>query len=165
MQSRRSERTPFGTGPSVTKLLATENHTGVPIFYDARCFGVLSTMLARFNHWILEPKPDPQRDLRDHFEATVANDLTELLARWRYDGAIEHIQRASATPQGRQKHADIWLDGLKILKIIHLLRDRHYPNLTFQESVAQKNQWPIGLPNQSPWRIRQAIYEHLGWWS
>ena len=164
LESRRSERAPFGTGPAVTELLRAEHPSDVPIFYDARCFRVLSTVLERFNQWILKPELDPERDLQDRLNTRVANDLTALLTQWRYQRAIEHIQRAAAEPEARQTHANIWLDGFRILKIIHLLRDRHYPNLTFQASAASQDQWPIELPSQSPTQIRQAIYEHLGWW-
>ena len=164
LQSRRSERAPFGTGPAVSELLAAEHPSDVPIFYDARCFKVLSTLLDRFNQWILKPELDPERDLQDRLDARVADDLTELLTQWRYQRAIMHIQRAAAAPEARQTHANIWLDGFKLLKIIHLLRDRHYPNLTFQASAASQEQWPIELPSQSPTQILQAIYEHLGWW-
>ena len=59
----------------------------------------------------------------------------------------------------------MWLDGFKLLKIIHLLRDRHYPNLTFQVSAASQDQWPVKLPSESPMQIRRAIYQHLGWWT
>ena len=165
LKSRCSGRTPFGTGPAVSELLRAEHPSDVPIFYDARCFSVLNTVLERFNQWILKPELDPERDLQDRLDARVANDLTALLTQWRYQRAIEHIQRAAVAPQARQKHADTWLDGFKLLKIIHLLRDRHYPNLTFQESAASQHQWPIELPSQSPTQIRQAIYQHLGWWS
>jgi len=165
LESRRSGRAPFGTGPAVSELLRAERPSDVPIFYDARCFRVLSTVLERFNQWILKPDLDPERDLQDRLDARVANDLTALLTQWRYQRAIEHIQRAAATPEARQTHANIWLDGFRLLKIIHLLRDRHYPNLTFQASAASLDQWPVELPSQSPTQIRQAIYEHLGWWS
>ena len=164
LQARRSERAPFGTGPAVNELLAAGRHTEVPIFYDAKCFDTLGTVIERFNHWILAPEPDPKRDLYDHFGHVVAEDLADLLARWRYQSAIEHIQRVARAPLARQKQADIWFDGFKLLKIIHLLRDRHYPNLTFQESVAREGQWPIGLPSKSPIQIRRAIYDELGWW-
>ena len=163
LESRRSGRAPFGTGPAVSELLCAERPSEVPIFYDARCFSVLNKVLERFNQWILKPELDPERDLQDRLDARVANDLTALLTQWRYQGAIEHIQRAAATPEARQTHANIWLDGFRLLKIIHLLRDRHYPNLTFQASAASQDQWPIELPSQSPTQIRQAIYEHLGW--
>lgn len=164
LQSRRSERAPFGTGPAVRELLAAARHTDVPIFYDARCFDTLGTVIERFNHWILEPEPDPQRDLHNHVDSVMADDLINLLARWRCQRAIEHIQRAAAAPLARQKQAHIWFDGFKLLKIIHLLRDHHYPNLTFQESVARQGQWPIDLPGESPIHIRRAIYDALGWW-
>ena len=164
LQSRRSQRAPFGTGPAVNELLTAERHSDVPIFYDARCFDTLAIVIERFNHWILEPQPDPKRDLHDYVDPVIADDLSDLLTRWRYQRAIQHIQRAAAAPSARQKHADIWFDGFKLLKIIHLLRDRHYPNLTFRESAAGQGQWPIALPSESPTEIRQAIYEHLGWW-
>ena len=75
LESRRSERAPFGTGPAVSELLRAEHPSDVPIFYDARCFRVLSTVLERFNQWILKPELDPERDLQDRLDARVADDL------------------------------------------------------------------------------------------
>ena len=134
-----------------------EFEVGLPI-------DTLGTVIERFNHWILEPEPDPKRDLHNHVDPVIADDLIGLLTRWRYQRALEHIQRAAAAPLARQKQAHIWFDGFKLLKIIHLLRDRHYPNLTFQESAARQGQWPIDLPGESPTQIRRAIYDALGWW-
>ena len=78
LESRRSGRAPFGTGPAVSELLRAEHPSDVPIFYDARCFSVLNTVLERFNQWILKPELDPERDLQDRLDARVANDLTAV---------------------------------------------------------------------------------------
>lgn len=161
--SRQSSRVPFGTGPAVKHLLETEDMSNAPLFYDARCFSTLGTVLEEFNHWVNYPDANPETELRQALGSEIASSVTPLLQQWHYQKAIAHIHNAAGTAALRQHHTHVWLDGFKLLKLIHLLRDRHYPNITFIESVNQPVQWPIALRGSAPEQVRQSIYEHLGW--
>ena len=136
---------------------------------------MLNKVLERFNQWILKPELDPERDLQDRLDARVANDLTALLAQWRYQRAIEHIQRSGST-KPRQTHANIWLDGFRLLKIIHLLRDRlPEPDVSGvggqPESMAYRATEPVAHTNskgdlRAPWLVvleRKSLRNLVGW--
>lgn len=124
---------------------------------------MLGIVLQLFGRWINYPNTDTEADLRRELEPTVASGVLNLLKQWRYKKAITHIHNAAQTPALRIHHTDIWLDGFKLLKLIHVVRDGHYPNITFFDSVNRPGQWPIELHTREPEQMRQAIYQHLGW--
>jgi len=161
--SRQSSRVPFGTGPAVQHLLETEDISSAPLFYDARCFKTLGDLLKVFNHWVNHPDTNTEAELGQALGSDIASRVLPLLQQWHYQKAIAHIHNAARTAALRQQHTHVWLDGFKLLKLIHLLRDSHYPSISFIESVNQPAQWPIDLNTQSPEAARQAVYEYLNW--
>ena len=161
--SRQSSRVPFGTGPAVQHLLETEDMSRAPLFYNARCFKTLGSLLEAFDHWVNHPDANTEAELGQALGSDIASSVLPLLQQWHYQQAIEHINNAARTAALRQQHTHVWLDGFKLLKLIHLLRDSHYPNVSFIESVNQPAEWPIGLRGTAPEAVRQSIYEHLGW--
>ena len=161
--SRQSSRVPFGTGPAVQHLLETENMSSAPLFYDAQCFKTLGKLLEMFNHWVNHPDANTEAELGQALGSEIASRVLPLLKQWHYQKAIAHIHNAARTAALRQQHTHVWLDGFKLLKLIHLLRDSHYPNISFIESVNQPAQWPIALRGTVPIQVRQTIYENLGW--
>lgn len=161
--SRQSARVPFGTGPAVQQLLGTEDMSSAPLFYDARCFKTLGGLLKVFHHWVNHPDANTEAELGQALGSDIASSVMPVLQQWHYQKAIAHIYNAARTAALRQQHTHVWLDGFKLLKLIHLLRDSHYPNISFIESVNQAAQWPIALTGTAPLQVRQAIYENLGW--
>ena len=161
--SRQSSRVPFGTGPAVQHLLEAEDILIAPLFYNAKCFKTLGALLDLFNHWVNHPDTDTGAALEQALGSDIASSVLPLLQQWHYQKAIAHIHNAAPSAILRQQHTHVWLDGFKLLKLIHLLRDSHYPNISFIESVNQPAEWPIGLRGTAPEAVRQSIYEHLGW--
>ena len=161
--SRQSSRVPFGTGPAIQHLLETKDMLRAPLFYDARCFSTLGTLIELFSKWVNFPEITPEAELREALGSEIASSVMPLLQQWHYQKAIAHINNAARTAALRQQHTHIWLDGFKLLKLIHLLRDSHYPNVSFLDSVNEAAQWPIALRGAAPDQVRQSIYEHLGW--
>ena len=160
--SRQSNRVPFGTGPAVGKLMAAKDPCDVPLFYHADCFAVLGQLLQLFRHWSNEPETDKQAQLIEYLGVAIGTDLERLLTQWGYQQALRHIHSAGRSDAARQKHIHTWLDGFKLLKIIHLLRDHHFPNLTFNETMGSPEQWPV-THRGTPSKLRDAIYQHFGW--
>jgi hypothetical protein len=161
--SRQSARVPFGTGPAVQHLLETRDMLRAPLFYDAKCFSTLGTLIELFSKWVNCPEITPEAELREALGSEIASSVMPLLQQWHYQKAIAHIHNAAQTAALRQHHSHIWLDGFKLLKLIHLLRDNHYPNISFIDSVNQPAQWPIAMRGAAPEQMRQSIYESLGW--
>jgi len=159
---RISTRVPFGTGPAVDKLLGVGDLYREPLFYDAHCFDVLAKLRALFDDWVEIAAPDPRQQLGQCFGPAMGADLHELLSTWHYLDALAHIRRAGAGPAQRIQHSTTWFDGFKILKIIHHLRDRYYPNVTFNESVKTPRHWPLER-DHTPNGLLSAIHRKLGW--
>ena len=160
--SRQSNRVPFGTGPAVGRLLDAKDPCEVPLFYHADCFAVLKQLLQLFRHWSNEPETDTHAQLIERLGATIGTDLGRLLTQWDYQKALRHIHQAGRSDAARQQHTHTWFDGFRLLKIIHLLRDHHFPNLTLNEAMRLPNQWP-GTYAGTPHALRDAIYQHFGW--
>ena len=139
--SRQSNRVPFGTGPAVSRLLEAKDPCDAPLFYHAHCFEVLKQLLQLFRHWSNEPETATQRQLVDQLGSAIGTDLDQLLSQWNYRKAIQHIHNAGQSDAARQHHTHTWLDGFRLLKIIHLLRDNHFPNLTLNEAMRSPDQW------------------------
>ena len=160
--SRQSNRVPFGTGPAVGRLLDAKDPCEVPLFYHADCFAVLGQLLQLFWHWSNEPETDTQAQLTEHLGTAVGADLQRLLTQWGYQKALRHIHQAGRSDAARRQHIHTWFDGFKLLKVIHLLRDHHFPNLTLNEAMRLPDQWP-GTHASTPTALRDAIYQHFGW--
>ena len=160
--SRQSNRVPFGTGPAVGRLMEATNPCDVPLFYHADCFAALAQLRQLFRHWCNEPKADPQAQLVEHLGAAIGADLERLLTQWGYQKALRHIHNAGRSDAARQQHIHTWLDGFRLLKIIHLLRDYHFPNLTLTEAMQLPDHWPV-THTGTPSGLRDAIYQHFGW--
>ena len=114
----------------------------VPLFYHADCFAVLGQLLQLFRHWSNEPETDTQAQLIEHLGTAIGTDLERLLTQWDYQKALRHIHQAGRSDAARQQHTHTWFDGFRLLKIIHLLRDHHFPNLTLNEAMRSPDQWP-----------------------
>ncbi|MDA8677321.1 hypothetical protein N9L74_01475 [Luminiphilus sp.] len=160
--SRQSNRVPFGTGPAVRRLLEAKDLCEVPLFYHADCFAVLRQFLQLFWHWSNEPETDTQAQLTEHLGTAVGADLQRLLTQWGYQKALRHIHQAGRSDAARRQHIHTWFDGFKLLKVIHLLRDHHFPSLTLNEAMRSPEQWPV-IHTGTPSGLRDAIYTHLGW--
>jgi hypothetical protein len=160
--SRQSNRVPFGTGPAVGRLMEATNPCDVPLFYHADCFAALGQLLQLFRQWSNEPKMDTQAQLIERLGEAVGTDLERLLTQWGYQRALRHIHNAGRSDAARQQHTHTWFDGFKLLKVIHLLRDHHFPNLTLNEAMRLSGQWPV-THTGTPSGLRDAIYQHFGW--
>ena len=153
---------PFGTGPAVGRLLDAKHPCEARLFYHAECFAVLGQLLQLFRHWCNEPKTDTQAQLIERLGAAIGTDLERLLTQWGYQKALRHIHNAGRSDAARQQHTHTWFDGFRLLKIIHLLRDHHFPNLTLNEVIRAPDQWPV-IHTGTPSGLRDAIYTHWGW--
>lgn len=117
---RPSRRVPFGTGPSVSRLLA--EGSGAVLFYRPECFQILGEWLA-----LVSRNPESAgEDLRRRAEELSA-DLGDYLARIRFAPAWEKLRENFRLPPLLLRAFHHWFDGLKTLKLIHRLSAGPYP--------------------------------------
>ncbi len=131
IRSRRSKRTPFGTGPSVEHLLDTQ----ALLLDDPRCFAALRAWLSRIERFVVSKDPHDlvveERD-RDPLALACQEALEGV-------GAFQEMRRLAQETQkesDRRTRLHTWFDGLKSQQLIHALRERGYPQVAAHSALA-----------------------------
>jgi hypothetical protein len=126
IESRLSNRVPFGTGPAVEKLLNSEN---AAIFYHPACFSVLREWLK----YLDDMAEAGQFFLPRHPDTRVQRYLQELVTEFAIADTVHKLFTNHKSRSARVNHLHQWFDGFKTLKAIHYCRDRHFPSMTYTE--------------------------------
>jgi hypothetical protein len=163
IESRRSDRVPFGTGAAVNKITGLADPVSDFRFYDPAVFELLrlwlqslpaiwqsqSTRLAMS----IFPGQSGDHDLHDKKTALLAG-LMDL----KTDKALEHAFRQSGSLDQFTRQIHTWFDAFRTLKLIHYLRDSHLPAISYARLEA--NQTYSLLLTKDPDLL--AFHEHLG---
>ena len=119
IQTRLSDRAPFGTGPA----LQTISSLAAPItdyaFYDPRVFHMLRIFLATAEQL---HNQDPEICFRQ----------TPEILNWLNHAGLRQLlgqQRRSLKPVFQRFLRD-WFDGFQTLKFIHFMRDQYFPSMS-----------------------------------
>ncbi len=145
IQARLSARVPFGTGPSVQKLLRQPL-----LLRDPRCFEAI----LRLNHGLrrvvetrqpnqllldwLSPRPGIQSSQVDQDSARLLQEKLVAERTLQRLGAFDAIEMALArtrTADDLELALASWFDGLKLLRFIHALRDELYPDQPWVQAL------------------------------
>lgn len=132
IQSRLSNRVPFGTGPAVERLLQTHES---PIFYHPQSFTILGIWLDYLDHLAIAGSYEKPQ----HSEAKIQECLLGLDTLFDTGTAIGKLFANHKTIDARTTHLHQWFDGFKTLKTIHYLRNAHFPSLTMQALMTMEN--------------------------
>jgi hypothetical protein len=129
ISARFSNRTPFGTGPSVVHIcqLASLNDY---LYYAPDCFLTLK-------HWFdLVPRLT-QHNLTEEV-ANLPEPLKYALIAQNIASLSDHIARQGKTPSHIKTICHTWLDGFRTLKIIHHLQSHAFPAIPLVKSLKQQ---------------------------
>ncbi len=126
IETRHSNRVPFGTGPSVERMLEHPDLSSAPLFYFPGIFVHLRNLLSE----IRTREPALVADLN------INPGSLAIIRELGIDRAFAHAHKQDLHGIQYQSHMNGWLDGLKTLRYVHTLRDRHYPNISLRELVA-----------------------------
>ncbi len=166
LQSRASERVPFGTGPAVNKIMAGGAFAQQHLFYHPHIFEalriwllaipLLSTVpLAKLKQALIDLSLSPPLALASH------NALVNL----GLENALIHCRRQgkSAAQFSRQFHQ--WFDGFRTLKFIHALRDVAWPDQGLADLPGlTPTLWPgISTERADITSLRSDIRDHWRW--
>ncbi len=139
LQSRRSSRVPFGTGPAVEAILASAQPHNAALFYHPHCFDALRALLASLPELSHDTDQDiAQLLLRHGLNQAAAAQAQQALVALGIQSAITHCQRQSKSSDQFQRQFHQWFDAFRTLKFIHALRDAGWP----QQSLTQLNALP-----------------------
>ena len=124
LQSRVSNRVPFGTGPAVARAIETGDEIEA---YDPRVFEHLRELVRH-----LEPLSDPDRfrSVYNALSIPTQNGLQHLGL-----GAAAQDLHRLPRPDVRHRRLREWFDAKRTLRFVHHLRDAHHPDLPWPDAV------------------------------
>ena len=141
IESRRSDRVPFGTGAAVNKITALSDPVNDFRFYDPAVFGLLEDWLSAW--------PDIWESQSTDFAASVLANLPDIDSR--RDGlqlllsglgeigvekALGHAFRQSRDMDQFSRQMHTWFDAFRTLKLIHYMRDHGLCSVSYAELKA-----------------------------
>lgn len=150
---RASHRVPFGTGRSVSRMLAGGEVE--QLFYQAGCFRVLGEWLA-----LLAAQPDADGHTLRRQAGTISPCLGEFLDLTRFEEIWEKLRRNNPDQAALLKAFHGWFDGLKTMKLIHHLSAGPFPRCEPEGALAGLFAWG-GLVPVSGIENRLAALRHL----
>lgn len=134
LQSRHSDRVPFGTGPAVAAITAAEHPLEAALFYHPHCFVALAAVLASLPALARAPEQDIAPLLMSNgLDPSAAGQAQRALATLGVDNVLSHCRKQSATGAQFQRQFHQWFDALRTLKFIHALRDAGWPQVSLRE--------------------------------
>lgn len=126
IQTRRSSRTPFGTGAAVSNIATMENPVKDYRFYHPSVFVQLKEVVTSMGaHW------------RDDAQPAISTEARTILRAMNFEQAVLKARNNSSTQSVFAKHMHNWFDAFRTLKFIHLMRDRFYPSVNLNELTTQ----------------------------
>lgn len=138
IESRLSDRVPFGTGPATRKILEEANFT----YYHPQVFAALKNIIEK-NDTLFNERNSPQNWLAQF------NDKTQFaLNAIGMDKFFRHLSIQINSEQQCQRHFRDWLDAFKTLKLIHSL-EQYYPKVALNQAISEfdelkaKNDKPV----------------------
>lgn len=151
--ARSSHRVPFGTGRSISRLLAGENES--LLFYRKECFQILQDWLSLIEgSWHLDGEPIRQRS------AHISPHLTEYLEGIHFCPTWEKIRKNFHSPRTLRKGFHDWFDALKTLKLIHFLSADLLPRDDPERALPPMLSW-AGLSPRSDLTGQLALLRNL----
>ena len=141
IESRRSDRVPFGTGAAVNKITALINPVNDFRFYDPAVFELLQVWLqslpviwhSRSNELTTSILSE-QAGFDRHGDFNLRNQrqsLLEGLKNIKAEHALEHAFRQSKSLEQFIRQIHTWFDAFRTLKLIHALRDSQLPTISY----------------------------------
>jgi len=131
---RASYRVPFGTGRSITRLLAGEKEA--VMFYQTACFQILEEWLAL----IARNLDAPGEEIRNKTKG-ISLPLTDFLGRVQFPAVWNKLKKNLRTPSTLLSGFHGWFDGLKTMKLIHHLSAGLFPRKEPEEVLPGLLQW------------------------
>jgi hypothetical protein len=165
LESRTSNRVPFGTGPAVGKIIAAGVEAEQALFYHPQCFYALRSVLESVPALRTRSASELPLLLQDLLGQKLAQDSYEILVNLGIEKNLEHCIRQSQSEGQFTRQFHQWFDGFRTLKFIHGLRGLGWHNQTLSDlSTAAPNLWPVQsdqiLEAQA---LRRAIQKNWGW--
>lgn len=138
IESRLSDRVPFGTGAAVNKMTALQNALQDYRFYDPRVFTSLELWLKSWpDIWASGSNVLKAEYLDDgnanRLKEIEVQALVNALRSMKAETALQHAFRQSKSLQQFSLQMHTWFDAFRSLKLIHALRDACWPSINLHK--------------------------------
>jgi hypothetical protein len=131
---RASHRVPFGTGRSISRILA--EGVGEVLFYQTTCFKILGEWLA-----LVSSRHDTDNNELLLTAAGISPELAEYLDLIKFRDIWPKLRKNNPEPKALLSAFHGWFDGLKSMKLIHHLSAGPFPRCEPEISVPELLQW------------------------
>jgi len=132
IQSRASDRTPFGTGRRVAEAVASGEHD----FYSPKVFEALRPLLGAFASFAEHGAVERLYADIDVLTPCVRDAVLALFAHLDARSEFEAASREVRVPAARRRRVHSWFDAFRTLKLVHTLRDRCFPSVSWRVALA-----------------------------
>lgn len=132
LESRISDRVPFGTGPAVREIMTLKNPQQDYRYYAPECFYKLKTwqeLIPKIAQNVAQAET-----LLTYTEQAVVDALNSLELK----KILNHLTTQKSGPEQANKTLLDWFDGFRTLKYIRFLQSHHYPAQPLVE-ILRKN--------------------------
>ncbi len=169
LESRYSDRAPFGTGPAVAAISRSGRPSELPLFYHTACFEALRCLLLAVPRLRQCDDRGTAEGLQAQLgelglDASLAATCSDIALAMGLEQALGHCRRQGKSAEQFLRQFHQWFDGFRTLKFIHALRDAGWPLQALANVPALQPQlWPE--PNHAPQveRMNLAARTHWGW--
>lgn len=133
IESRRSDRVPFGTGAAVNKITELKDLVSDFLFYDPAVFELLGVWLGSLpKTWDSgSPELTMASFPKGHCPENQQQALLAGLEGIKTQQALEHAFRQSKNLDQFNRQMHTWFDAFRTLKLIHFLRDNCLPSIPY----------------------------------
>lgn len=129
--ARISDRVPFGTGKAQEKWVS-EKKKKLEVYHPA-VFEELKCFFSQVDRLYRSDQPNQRNFIQSLQKGMLAYLLeTEV----NFFKNMDVMNRHSASIQSFRKRFFSWMDGLRVLKTVHYLRDRFYGNLVVENAAS-----------------------------
>jgi hypothetical protein len=130
IRARASDRVPFGTGPTVSTILALKNPEEQYLYYNPQVFRELKCLIEHFGQ-LYELIEAPEKWLN-----TLTQTNRKALEKINIERLFIHLRKQAKTKEQYLRQCHEWFDGFKTLKYIHSLRS-YFPDIPLSEALKQ----------------------------
>jgi hypothetical protein len=130
IESRRSNRVPFGTGAAVNVITRLPDPARDFRFYHPGVFELLNAWLRSWP----AIRASGSNDFGPHIPlppSPLRSALLEGLVALKTDRALDHALRHGSDEAGFTRQMHTWFDAFRTLKLVHFLRDHGLPSVDF----------------------------------
>ncbi len=144
LDSRASERIPFGTGPAVKNIMKLTESNEEYRYYSPQVFGALKNWLT----WATQDlagfacqNNDLNAVWRPIAQDSLAPEIIAAIESIQFDKFISHAFVQCKTPEMFLSHFHEWFDGFKTLKFIHFLQNHYFPAQKITQCLSAQTHW------------------------